>query len=140
MSLPCCALGNGMISMPSSELSLKSVSSIRETQMKTQGSATPQAPSPGISEQIKEEMSISSGFVEGRQQNIRTQEKQFSDVEKVGKVFKGPKHSVGKGWVFTLFFAFSFLQELQRNPHLIMDGVSRFDIMQGEVGKVIFLI
>ncbi|XP_062427280.1 calpain-13 [Rhea pennata] len=24
--------------------------------------------------------------------------------------------------------------ELQRNPHLIMDGVSRFDIMQGEIG------
>lgn len=86
-------------------------------------------------------MSISSGFVEGRQQNIRAQEKQFSDVEKVGKVFKGPKHSAGKGWVFTLFFAFSFLQELQKNPRLIMDGVSRFDIMQGEnVGKVIFLI
>ncbi|KAF2986663.1 hypothetical protein EK904_013445, partial [Melospiza melodia maxima] len=33
-----------------------------------------------------------------------------------------------------LLFAFSFLQELQRNPHLITDGVSRFDIMQGEIG------
>lgn len=38
-----------------------------------------------------------------------------------------------------LLFAFSFLQELQRNPHLIIDGVSRFDVMQGEIGKVIFL-
>lgn len=55
------------------------------------------------------------------------------------RVFKGQEHTTGKGWVFILFFAFSFLQELQRNPYLIIDGASRFDIMQGEIGKVIFL-
>lgn len=65
---------------------------------------------------------------------------QFSDLGKVGKVFKGQEHSAGKGLVLTLYFAFSFLQELQRNPYLVMDGVSRFDIMQGEIGKVILLI
>lgn len=45
-----------MISLPSSELSLKGVSSIRETQMKTQGEPTPRSPSLGVSEQIKEEI------------------------------------------------------------------------------------
>lgn len=43
----------------------------------------------------------------------------------------------GRGWVLTLLLAFSFFQELLRNPFLIMDGVSRFDIIQGEIGKVI---
>lgn len=140
VSVPCCAPGKCMTSLPSSELSLKGFSSIRETQMKTQGAPTPRSPSLGISEQVKEEMTISSGFVGGRQQNIRAQEKHFSDLEKVGKVFQGQEHTAGKGWVLTLLFAFSFLQELQRNPHLITDGVSRFDIMQGEIGKVIFSI
>lgn len=55
------------------------------------------------------------------------------------RVFKGQEHTAGKGWVLTMIFAFSFLQEFQRNPYLITDGVSRFDIKQGEIGKVIFL-
>lgn len=53
--------------------------------------------------------------------------------------FKGQEHTAGIGWVLTLLLAFSFLQELQRNPYLIVDGVSRFDIMQGEIGKVMLL-
>lgn len=56
VSPPCCAPGNCMISLPGSEPSLKGVSSIRKTQMKTQGVPTPRNPSLGISEQIKEEM------------------------------------------------------------------------------------
>lgn len=42
----------------------------------------------------------------------------------------------GRGWVPTLLLAFSFFQELLRNPFFIMDGVSRFDIIQGEIGKL----
>lgn len=50
---------------------------------------------------------------------------------------KGQELVAGRAWVPSLLLAFSFFQELLRNPCLIMDGVSRFDIIQGEIGKVI---
>lgn len=78
-------------------------------------------------------------LVAGSKTSTKHQEQKFSDVE---KVFKGQEHTAGKGWALTLFLAFSFHQEKERinRPYLIIDGVSRFDIEQGKIGKMILLI